>query len=498
MAKAKRDTRLIKYPNLRIGLALWCFLVVAYSFLTPKYEITDAGFHIPAITCFNSESGSSFCKPVNGNMLEKNYLLDETVKPICEPRANPPTKKCILNQANESKLVDIDSNFLKFGLNLSSLNFTSQIYYGVMHIFTLTNFTTALFMMSLLNLLLLFLTLFYILHNLDQKNRYFFITYLIAVGTPITVGLTGSIHPSSWTITGLILYLFSMKIRLQNPEKKHTFFAILCGATLVLISLRWGILILIVATFAFWLLNSHESKSFFSSIAQKKIKTLTFIAVLFIALFISLRKFWNWKIAFSNGNTDPPLRQILNMNKNYWDLITSIFGHNIDSEMASYLASYRIAFPDLLINTYILISVVFFLYIMILQSKSKLQSLTLLAAKLALVLAIGLFIPLLYRHFYGNGASVQSHHIIPYYLIFVFSLLLNVKREINRYALYAFLGFSLLVLFLGVLYTIDYFSPSYPIEFSMLSTSIILCATIFFSTVSLALYWISKSKQGNH
>jgi hypothetical protein len=487
-------------PDFRIWLILWAILVIAFSILTPKYEITDAGFHIPSILCFGVQDEGRFCENLGLKSEKGNFKISIAAKPICQPRVSPRTETCVLNNHVSQTYVTLDPEFLKLSAQYSSLNFTSQFYYYFMHFFVQKSFTDSLLLMSLFNLFLLVSVILYLYINLDKNSRAKLVLFLYLVGTPITIGLLGSIHPSSWTISGLILYFFAIEIRRVSPEKRHTLVSISLGAVLVIFSLRWGILLLLVSTIAVFLSDGKPIRDKLKPASRRHIfSVMLILMILMFALVLIYIKIQNWSVAFSNGNQNSVIHQIMNMDKTYIDLVSRIFGFDIESEKASYFASYRVSFPTLLIGLYTIINLLLYLYLIFMQTKKDYKEFILLSVNLLFFIAIGLLIPLFYAHFYGNGVVVQSHHVIPYFLVFNFILSRRLDTYATKKIIQKYFVTVSLVLYFGVLEVITYFRSSYQMEFQQItaiSWFSFIILTLAFIKFSLITWGVNQSQKG--
>jgi hypothetical protein len=285
-------------------------------------------------------------------------------------------------------------------------------------------------------------------------------------------------------------------MRIETPKKRSTLISIPFGAFLVLISVRWGILILMFASIGLLLMNTKFSLRQFE-VFRAPYRIRTFGVFIFFAgsLTLGKSKYDAWSKAFSNGNENSVLTQLFKMDKNYSDLTMSIFGRNISSEQASYMAAYRIDFPDFLIFMYFFFSLFILGTIVYKQFGPKIHLNVILLAKLLLLLFGGYFVPLAYRQFYGNGVNIQSHHLIPYFIIFIFCVTVKFSGVINETLLNLYFSFHFLVLCCSLALVLKYFSPTYMQQIADITmTPIIVIVFVLCFQINAVLFSIYSSK----
>jgi hypothetical protein len=289
-----------------------------------------------------------------------------------------------------------------------------------------------------------------------------------------------SLHPITWLLTGAILTVNSIDNLVRAPRLKANRFLLTAGIFLSVSSTRMGFLIaflsILVSLYLSTDFNGTKLKNFlFANLFNSTF--FVFFICLSLANIYKTFKYWGLNphtfdlpAYFNNMGGFPGY---LNM------LAKSLYGGDLNYEMASAIANYRIQLPSLFVSCVYSIYIILTLYAFIQHSLSK--------KVMTFVLLSLIFIPGgIYALSSNEQFNAQSHHLVPFFVLYCWSLAALTKaKHLKR----------LSIIFLMLLYTQSaialvsiqsYYSTTYHLFFSklvseLLSSGIFTCFVLLSS-----------------
>jgi hypothetical protein len=264
------------------------------------------------------------------------------------------------------------------------------------------------------------------------------------------------------------------------PRSKANIFLFIAGTFLCISATRMGFL---VATLA--ILVSLCLSTDFSWLKLKKILVTLVFNKIFLLLLFSLFSLNIFK-AVSYWATTPHTFKFQTYFNNmggfpgYLNMLAkSLFGGDLQYEMASAIANYRIHLPSLFVSCIYSIYLILILYAFIHFSLTKII--------IFLFFLLFIFVPGAIYQLSSNGQfNTQSHHLIPFFVLccWVLAAWTNPKRLSRLIFVFLLLLYTQSVI--ALLSVQSYYSITYHLFFSkfvseLLSSQIFVCCILFLS-----------------
>jgi hypothetical protein len=465
------------------GLAL---LAVLWVLMIPRTEFTDSKYHLSAIWCASSNSQDEVCKDLSASKYgveEFTYMaqIPSEIISLCTERVLPPADQCSIEK--NPRFLQINNNFKEgaqeFTL-LASAKYTSQLYYKFQNLFLSSNAYFSLYLISFINILLCSLLLYSSFLCTPSKNRPRMLFHLLLISSSVFVYHMTSLHPTTWLLTGAILIVNSIDNLVGAPRLKANRFLLTAGIFLSISSTRMGFLVAFLSILISLYLSTDFNRTKLKNFLFANLFNSTFF-LFFICLSLANTyktfKFWGLNphtfdlpAYFNNIGGFPGY---LNM------LAKSLFGGDLNYEMASAIANYRIQLPSLFVSSIYSIYIIFILYAFIHYSLSK-KVITLFLLSL-------IFIPgAIYALSSNEQFNAQSHHLVPFFVLYCWSLAALTKAKYLKRLIFVFLMLLYTQSAIALVSIQPYYSATYHLFFSklvseLLSSGIFICFVLLSS-----------------
>jgi hypothetical protein len=326
-----------------IGIFL---LGLAWIVSFPARSFVDDNTHLPAIWCVgsvqNEKCQANYSLNEDGNQVV-TYKLSEDFESPCADRIFPPSPQCNPPNAieRERSRTEVNQWYENTSFNPISVKYTSGYFYGFMNLLTSSNFVISILLLKILNLFLFIFMLGIILFFGDKRTRRIFSIFTLAFLNPMSIYFLTSLHPASWQLISIPTtfltteYIIRTRYRISKDFRSLSLYSnLVFSCFLISLSRRDGFLILCAVFLGVILVTKNQN----------------FVNKKFLWVFLFLTPILFWRIydfvlrlsSFTKSNTQEMLIENFKDIGNYWG---GFFGYDVNRELISYMANYRIDYP---------------------------------------------------------------------------------------------------------------------------------------------------------
>jgi hypothetical protein len=423
-------------------LAMALYLI--WVLLLPGNSFPDATIHLARIFCGNNLKGT-VCQD-SGE--KKTTIIASISSPLidpCKARTKIVTTKCELKP--EFSREDISTIGKIKALRAPwNVDYTSDIYYGFMHLFICSSKIMSIFILKLINLVIFGYLIFATLRISNRKYEKVILTMMVLGLGPIGLWLMTSLNPISWQLIGVIpTIIFAHEILHNNEIVKISkiikcYVPFLVSSFLIIVSRRDGMLVFAVSVIVgIFFLGERRWKggSEFPKKFTKFTNTFKYICLAILPLCSLIFFYMKYIDHYLKLSPDVENKGNFFSIHNVWGLISrhadyqfGFFGTDVNQEKVSYLVNYRISLNPFF-SLFGIISVLVFVWSLY-RAKSLLKSIaiTFLWACLFYIS----YVPAAFNVLLSKGIfSIQAHQFIVYVDIFFTILIINSRQKLSKY-----------------------------------------------------------------